>query len=636
MEGESKLATADVGGYGTLASTVHGLLRERAAAWPDAIALERGSEMLSYRELDRRSDWLAAELRKDGPGMDRVIGLVGGRSISTMVGLLAILKSDAAYLPLDPRYPQERLGFMIEDSGVKTVLSDIDTVELLPLGSARAIRLDELNWDGSSAVASEGRGKNLAYVIYTSGSTGKPKGVAMVHGSLVNLIEWQTAVPTFEPGQRTLQFTSLSFDVSFQEIFATWCSGGTLVLMDESLRWDPTALWRCLDQERIHRLFLPFVALQQLAEIAATSDQVPASMREVITAGEQLQVTPKIRAMFGRMAGCRLHNHYGPSETHVVTAYELPAAVDDWPLLPPIGQPIARTTVHVLDQWHRPVRDGEPGEIYLGGACLARGYLNRPDLTAERFLPDPFSSEPGARLYRTGDLGRRLPDRNIEFLGRADDQIKIRGYRVELGEIEAVLAQHPGVRECVVVARKLGTDMRLTGYVVPQAGQELDSGSLRSFLAGRLAEYMVPGAFLILERLPLTPNGKVDRRSLPSPSTERQTTTEYVAPRNGTERDLAGIWIEVLGIDKVGMRDSFFELGGTSLGITRVHQKLSGLLRRPIEVTALFQHPTIEALAAHLDQTSSTGANLGSNAQARAARQRAAFGRRLARVAGKS
>jgi amino acid adenylation domain-containing protein len=616
-------------------STVHGLFRERAAAWPDATALVHGSETLSYRELDRRSDWLAMELQKDGAGVDRVIGLVGGRSINTMVGLLAILKSDAAYLPLDPRYPQERLRYMIDDSGVKIVLGDIDTIGSLPLGSARAMCLDELNWGEASAEANEGRGSDLAYVIYTSGSTGKPKGVAMVHGALVNLIEWQTAVPTFGLGQRTLQFTSLSFDVSFQEIFATWCSGGTLVLMDESLRWDPAALWSRLDRERIHRLFLPFVALQQLAEVAAASDQVPSSLREVITAGEQLQVTPKIRTMFRHLPGCRLYNHYGPSETHVVTAYQLPATVDEWPLLPSIGQPIARSTVHLLDEARRPVPDGEPGEIYLGGVCLARGYLNRPDLTAERFVSNPFGSEPGARLYRTGDLARRHPDGNIEFLGRADDQIKVRGYRVELGEIEAVLAQHPGVRECAVAARKVGVEMRLTGYVVSQAGQELDPGWLRSFLVERLAEYMIPEAFLILESLPLTPNGKVDRRSLPLSSAHRQTTTDYVAPRNGTERDLAEIWSDVLGIAKVGIRDSFFELGGTSLGITRVHQKLGALLRRPIEVTALFQHPTIEALAAHLDRASSTGANLGSNAQARAARQRAAFGRQLARTPGK-
>ncbi|MCL4180303.1 MAG: amino acid adenylation domain-containing protein [Verrucomicrobia bacterium] len=609
-------------------NTVHELFRKRALAWPEAMAVRSASEKISYAELDRRSDWLAAELRKDGAGVDRVIGLVGDRSIDTLVALLGILKADAAYLPLDPRYPRERLGFMIDDSAVGLVLGDGELVETLPLGSARAVRLDRLSWGGESvAGASAADGSSLAYVIYTSGSTGKPKGVAMVHQALVNLIEWQTAASALGVGSRTLQFTSLSFDVSFQEIFATWCSGGTLVLMEEKLRWDASGLWRCLGEAEINRLFLPFVALQQLAEAADESEQLPTSLSEVITAGEQLQVTPKIRRLFQRLPGCRLHNHYGPSETHVVTAYELPSAVDEWPLLPSIGRPIANTSLHLLDEHRKTVAEGATGEIYLGGACLARGYLNRPDLTAERFVPDPSGAHAGGRLYRTGDLARRQPDGNIEFLGRSDYQVKIRGHRVELGEIEAVLAQHPDVRECAVVAHRIGPDIRLVGYVVAQSGRTLDVTRLRDFVGERLTDYMVPSAFVVLERLPLTPNGKVDRRNLPLPAVSRSSTTEFVAPRSRVEQDLAGIWREVLGLEQVGVCDNFFDLGGTSLGITRVHRELGVRLGREVEVTALFQHPTIEALAKYLERDSTFVQDLGAAARARAAKQRVAYAR---------
>ncbi len=477
----------------------------------------------------------------------------------------------------------------------------------LPEHELQLVGLDT-DWEVISQESEENpvrgvKSENLAYVIYTSGSTGKPKGVAMGHLPLCNLILWQLESATVSRGARTLQFAPVSFDVSFQEIFSTWCSGGTLVLLSEKVRRDPEALLSLLTEEAIERLFLPFVALQQLAEVAEGSEFIPTSLCEVITAGEQLQITPAIKGLFRKLTGCILQNQYGPIESHVVTAFPLTASVSSWPALPPIGCPIANTQIYLLDRFLRPVPIGVPGELHIGGDCLARGYLNRPNLTEEKFIPNPFSDEPGARLYKTGDLARYLPDGNIEFLGRLDYQVKIRGFRVELGEIEAVLAQHPEVSQTLVLAREdRPGDKRLVAYVALEKEQGATSSELRRFLKEKLPEYMVPAVFARLDAMPLTPSGKVDRRALPKPDKSQMCLEAgFFPPRTPTEEVLAAIWVEVLGLDQVSVHDNFFELGGNSLLASQIISRLRKAFKVELPLCSLFELPTVASLGEYIE-----------------------------------
>ena len=426
----------------------------------------------------------------------------------------------------------------------------------------------------------------------------------MTHGALVNLISWQCNHPVLSQGKRRLQFASLSFDASFREIFSILCSGGTLLLIPEELRRDLAQLARFIVDERVEKILMPAVALRRLAEEFCPQETLPAALREVIAAGEQLYVTPQIQRFFSQLENCRLHNHYGPSETHVVTALELDGAPEHWPTLPSIGRPIANTKVYLLDSFGQPVPLGVTGEIFLGGAGVARGYLNRPDLTAERFLPDPFGGM-GERLYRSGDLARYRADGAIEFIGRADEQVKIRGYRVELGEIEAVIGAHEGVKETAVLAREdRSGERRLVAYVVAEdAAAPLPVAEIRSHLRARLPEYMVPVAFVVLEKLPLTPNNKIDRAALPAPDSARpELDREYVAPRNANEEIVAGIWTEILGVAQVGVHDNFFELGGHSLLATQVMSKVRQSFSVDVPLRALFEHPTVAGLTEQIAQ----------------------------------
>ncbi|MBV9108182.1 MAG: non-ribosomal peptide synthetase, partial [Gemmatimonadetes bacterium] len=400
-----------------------------------------------------------------------------------------------------------------------------------------------------------------------------------------------------ESGMRTLQFASLSFDVSFQEIYGTWISGGTLVLIDDDTRRDPDALLAYLRRERIGRLFLPFAALQSLAEAAEGGDAHLPGLREVITAGEALRSTPQLRAFFRANPRARLENQYGPSETHVVSAHALAADAGGWDALPPIGVPVDNTRLYVLDRRMNPAPLGVPGELYAGGDNLARGYLARPALTAERFIPDPFGA-PGSRLYRTGDRARWRRRAELEYLGRTDFQVKIRGFRVEPGEVEAALAEHPSVAQAAVAVRGEGAARRLAAYVVPAAGTEADVAALRAYLAGRLPGHMVPAAWRVMDALPLTPSGKIDRRSLPDPTPERR---PDAVPRSAAERTVSRVWARVLGVDTVGADDNFFEIGGHSLLLARVRQGLRDAMGCDVAMLDLFQFPTVRTLAAHLD-----------------------------------
>jgi len=578
---------------------------------PDAAAVIFDEQQLSYRELNRRANQLAHHLRGLGVGADVKVGILIHRSVEMVVGVLATLKAGGAYVPLDPAYPGERLSFMLEDSQCPVLLTSERAAASLPRSNVRVLRLDR-DWEQIAPESSDNlqvpiAGDNLAYVIYTSGSTGWPKGVAMTCGALSNLICWQ--LKELPEPSRTLQFASLSFDVSFQELFATWCSGGTLYLVTDEVRHDPPAMLRFLAERRVERIFVPFIYLQHLAEAFADGGPAPVSLREVITAGEQLEITPQISQLFARLKECTLHNQYGPSETHVVTAHTLSDSLSDWPKLPPIGRPIANTQIYILDRNLQPTAIGVAGELCIGGENVSRGYLNRPELTAEKFTPNPFTDEPGGRIYRTGDLARYQRLGDIEFLGRIDGQVKLRGYRIELGEIEATLATHPAVRGAVVVSRDDAGDRRLIGYVVvdPQPGAGFNR-ELRDFLKVKLPAYMVPAEFVFLDALPLTPTGKINRRALPAPDlSARQSENLYVPPQTEMERTLVEIWSHVLRREKIGIDDNFFELGGESLLATRVISQVRAAFKVELPLRHLFESPTVAGLASVLSNYQSSG-----------------------------
>ncbi|MGA9769788.1 MAG: amino acid adenylation domain-containing protein, partial [Blastocatellia bacterium] len=585
---------------------IHHLFEEQVRRSPDATALVFEEVQLTYGELNARANQLAHYLRASGIGPDRLVGIFVERSIEMLVGVLGVLKAGGAYVPLDPAYPKERLAFMLEDAQATVLLTEKRLSEGLPETGARRVCLDSdwgeiSNYDDRNPAVSV-TAENLLYCIYTSGSTGRPKGIGLSHRALTNLIEWHLS--SLRKADRMLQFASLSFDASFHEVFATWCAGGTLYLMTEDLRMDPVSLGRFISEKSIDKIILPVVVLQQLAEEYKDKDGTLVSLRELITTGEQLQITNSIVELFRRLNECELHNHYGPSETHVVTSCVMERAPDSWATYPSIGQPIANTQIYITDQDLNWLPVGFVGELYIGGDSLARGYINRADLTAERFIPDPFSDEPGARMYKTGDLSRFLHAGEIEFLGRKDHQVKIRGFRVELGEIESVLAQNPDVREVVVLAREGTTgDKRLVAYVVCTRDRELTVSDLRAALAEQLPDYMVPSAFVIMDELPLTPSKKVDRSALPAPDSERPELAQaFMTPRTAIEKVLAEIWADVLGLEKVGIQDNFFELGGHSILSIQLMNRVRETLRADLPLRTLFQTPTIAGLATSIAQ----------------------------------
>lgn len=595
------------------------IVADQASRTPDAIAVAFAETTLTYRELECRANQLARRLIALGVGPDVPVAIALERSLDLPVAVLATLKAGGAYVPIDPNYPSERVTYLLTDCRATVLLTHSEIHERLPPHSMTTLRLDadELP-NRDEPVDIPITRDNLAYIIYTSGSTGTPKGVAMRRGVLENLIRWQCSNSSVGASDVTVQFASLSFDVSFQEIFSTWASGGTLALVHEELRHDPPAFLRFLAERRVARLFLPPAALHALAEAALNCRGLPTSLRETITAGEALRVTRPIVEFFKRLPGCSLHNQYGPSETHVVTAHTLTGPPESWPQLPPIGKPLPHVTTSIVDSSFGVVPDAETGELLLGGDCLARGYWHRPDLTAERFIHLPRSIEDNpkiadqkATMYRTGDLVRRLPDGNLEFLGRADDQLKIRGFRVEPGEVEAAICTHDNVRNAAVAAREIvAGERQLVAYIVAKAHPAPTAEELRRFLSVHLPDHMLPSAVVSLDRLPLTPSGKIDRQSLPAPERRRpELPTSFAAPLTSTEQLIAHIWCEILCLDRVGIDDSFRDLGGHSLAAARILTRLNAALARPIPVGLLFQHPTIRWLATAIDgNTESTTA----------------------------
>ena len=622
---------------------VHQLFEEQVERTPDAQALlfpigAVEEEQLTYRELNVRANQLAHYLIAQGVGPDVLVAICVERSFMMVVGVLAILKAGGTYLPLDPEYPKERLAFMLEDSQAPLLLtqqvfikrfSDYPSTSsghrqghLLCLEQATMAQ-QRLVLTPSEEVQKNPKSKvtasNLGYIIYTSGSTGKPKGIAMPHRALLNLIQWQLGISKLK-APKTLQYSSLSFDASFTDMFMTLCAGGTLVIISEAIKRDPRRLAHFIASNAIEKVNLPVVVLQQLAEVAS-QEPFSFALKEVLSTAEQLQITPAIRQLFQQLDEATLHNQYGPAETHVVTAFTLTGSPDEWPLLPPIGRPIANTEIYILPRHLsdggevQPMPIGVPGELYIGGDGLARGYLNRPALTKAKFIPHP--GKKGARLYKTGDLARYITSASaqalsagkdlgnpstgsghrIEFLGRIDKQVKIRGFRIELGEIEALLTQHPQVREAVVIVRTDQHDKRLVAYLVTAKGASRRISTWRRYLSARLPNYMVPNLYVQLDGLVLTPNGKIDRRALPAPDMSRPILeNSFVAPRTPLEEKVAAIWAELLHIERVGIHDNFFELGGHSLKATQVVSRIRDTFQIELPLRSLFEQPTVAGL----------------------------------------
>ncbi|MBL1106797.1 amino acid adenylation domain-containing protein, partial [Streptomyces sp. 5-8] len=585
------------------------LFEARVRATPDAPAVVFEDTALTYRELNRRANRLAHALIARGVGPEQVVALRLPRSPELVVAVLAVLKTGAAYLPVDPEYPAARIAYMLQDARPAVVLDDL-----------AAVTPDGERPEHDPAVAVDPR--HPAYVIYTSGSTGRPKAVVMPAAGLLNLLAWHHGSVGGEPGTRTAQFTAISFDVSVQETLSALLYGKTLVVPTEEQRRSAELFARWLDRHRVEELFAPNLVVEALAEAAEEAGLGLPHLRLVAQAGEAMRLGGPVRRFQERRPGRALHNHYGPAETHVITAYPLPADPADCPLPVPIGRPIANCRVYVLDAALRPVAPGVPGELYLAGAGLARGYLNRPGLTATRFVADPYGPA-GTRMYRTGDLVRWRADGELEFGGRTDHQVKVRGFRVEPGEIEAELSAHPGVAQVAVLARvDRPGETRIVAYVVPTAGTGatataragdmptagasatavagtgVTAAALAAYLGDRVPDHLVPSAFVLLDALPLTPNGKLDRAALPAPGPG--TAGSGRAPRTPQEQILCELFAEVLGVQRVGADDDFFDLGGHSLLATRLVSRVRATLGVELELRSLFRTPTPAGLAAGL------------------------------------
>ncbi|HEV2734290.1 MAG TPA: amino acid adenylation domain-containing protein, partial [Longimicrobiaceae bacterium] len=605
-------------------TTLHGRFAETAARFPDAVAVTFGGESLTYAELAVRAGRLAADLRARGVGPESLVGLCMERGIGLVVGILGILEAGGAYVPLDPALPADRLAFLLADSGVRTVVAEERTRGVLPEFGGEVVAWDPAPSPPAPLSAASGRkGENdivedegalshsrtfalshsrLAYVIYTSGSTGKPKGVPVTHANVARLFDATDDRFGFGADDVWTLFHSYAFDFSVWEIWGALLHGGRLVVVPHEVSRSPEAFLGLLRREGVTVLNQTPSAFYGLVRAdEAASDGAGLALRYVVFGGEALDL-PALRPWMERHGEerPRLVNMYGITETTVhVTHREVTRADVDGARGSRVGAAIPDLAVYLLDARGEPVPAGVPGEMYVGGAGVARGYLGRPGLTAERFVPDPFSGGAGARLYRSGDLARLRPGGDLEYLGRTDQQVKVRGFRIEPGEVEAALAALPEVRECLVTA--LGDasgERRLVGYVVPAAGAAPTVESLRDGLLGRLPEYMVPAAFVLLDRFPLTANGKTDRRALPAPDAVRpELGGEFVEPRTDAERALARVWGEVLGVGRVGARDNFFALGGDSIRSIRVvaRAREEGL---EIALPLLFRHQTVEALAA--------------------------------------
>ena len=572
--------------------TIHQLFEEQVACIPDAVAVTFEEQTLTYAELDRKANQLAHYLRKLGVGPEILVGVCTLRSPEMIVGIMGVLKAGAAYVPLDPNYPTERLAYMIQDSQAPVLLTQSALLDHLPDHTAVTVQLDvdwpQISQKPVSAPDSGATADNLAYVIYTSGSTGLPKGTMLAHRGLCSLTDVQRRQFFLQEGKRVLQFSALSFDASVWEIFQALRNGAAICLARQEVLAAGAELVAFMQDQRITTATLPPSLLSVLPEA-----ELP-HLETLISAGEHCSGEIVARWSPGR----RFFNAYGPTETTVCASMHLVQSGRESPQSPAIGMPISNFQLYVLDANLLPTPVGVPGELFIGGVGLARGYARRPALTAERFIPNPFSSEPGQHLYRTGDLVRYLPSGDVEFLGRIDHQVKVRGFRIELGEIEAVLRGHPLVDDAIALAQ--GQDLsslRLAAYVVAQDGAALAVGDLRDLLRSKLPEYMTPAHITILDAFPLTPSGKVDRKALPAPDATRpQQETPYVAPRTPVEEQLALICAELLDLEQVGVEDNFFELGGHSLLATQFISRVRETYGVEVPLRKLFEAPTVAGI----------------------------------------
>jgi amino acid adenylation domain-containing protein len=582
---------------------IHELFEQQAVQTPDHVAVVFNDDEVSYRELNEQANQLAHYLQRLGLGPETVVGICLERSLEMIVALLGVLKAGAAYLPLDPDYPPERLSFMLADAEVPVLLTTTQLKDRLAIEAATVICLDT-EWERIAKHSNENpvsdvSGNNLAYVIYTSGSTGKPKGALNTHAAIYNRLCWMQEAYGLTPADHILQKTPFSFDVSVWEFFWPLLTGARLVVARPGGHRDAAFLVELIKQEQITTLH--FVPAMLQVFLAAEGVEACTSLRRVICSGEALARELQDR-FFARLPQVELHNLYGPTEAAVdVTFWACDAAGNHTAV--PIGRPVANTQIYLVDKYNQLVPVGVPGELYIGGVQLARGYHKRAALSAERFVPDPFSGVPGARLYRTGDLARYLSDGSIEYLGRLDFQVKIRGFRVELGEIEAALGEHPIVRDVVVVMREdtpqMTNDKRIVAYVVLNRECAAPADELRRTAKDKLPSFMIPASFVFLPELPLTPNGKIDRGSLPAP--EQQMIGEpaggYVAPRDLVEELIAVVWATVLGVERVGIHDNFFELGGHSILGAQVISRVQKAFKTELPLRLLFEFPTVAAFA---------------------------------------
>lgn len=577
------------------------LFEEQVRRTPDAVAVVDENGEITYRELDTRANQLANYLRGMGVGPEVLVGICTERSTEMVVDLLATLKAGGAYVPLDPRYPQARLSYMMSDTRVPVILTEERFAGMLSDHSAIVICPSSSD---KEAIAQEnmqppqklGLPDNLAYVIYTSGSTGKPKGVQISQRSLINLLYAMKREPGCTEQDIFLSLTTLSFDIAALELFLPLIVGGRVIVLTHEVVRDSNLLLAHLAESRATMM----QATPTFWRLLLDSDWKSSSHRLKVLSGGEALPSDLVHKLLEREA-C-IWNLYGPTEITIwATAYHVTREADSTP----IGRPIANTQIYILDSHLQPVPAGLPGELYIGGDGLSRGYLGRADLTAEKFIPNPFSGEIGARLYCTGDRARYLPDGNIEFLGRVDQQIKLRGHRIEPAEIEAVMAEHAGVRECAVALHTGHGNQRLIGYVVQRKKEPepLSMNDLRGFLKARLPEYMVPAIFVELDALPLTPSGKVNRKALPEPEMAGfKSEREYVEPRTQTEKVIAGIYAKVLGIERIGAGDNFFDFGGHSLQATQVVSRLRDAFAVAVTLRDIFEAPVVEALAKVIEQ----------------------------------
>jgi len=588
----------EVGSPGPGDACITELVAARATEKPGSLALTAGEDSLTYGALNARANQLASYLRSRGIGTDVPVGICLPRSLDMVVAALGVLKAGGAYIPMDPAYPSDRLAFMLDDAQAPVLISSRRLALRFPVGQRELVDVDDRRIAAQQPdfPPNDVAPTDLAYVVYTSGSTGKPKGVEVTHGNLANLVSWHVGSFSVTPSDRASHVAGLGFDAAVWELWPYLAVGASVHLADEDTRNSPELLREWLMAERITIGFVPTPLAERLL---STNRRWPrtSKLRVLLTGGDALHTYPPDGVPF------TLVNNYGPTECTVVatSGRVLPNASPK--ASPSIGRAITNTQIHLLDESLTPVPDGSPGEMYIGGAGVARGYRNRPDLTAERFVPDPFAREAGRRLYRTGDLARRLPDGQIAFLGRTDDQIKIRGYRIEPGEISSALNRHPDIRGSIAVAREDTPDeRRLVAYVVTDPNADLTHTGLRDFLRESLPEYMLPAVFVRLDALPLTPHGKIDRAVLPMPGPMNVLQDRVSAmPSTDTERRVAKIVAELLKLEEVGLDDNFFLLGGHSLLGAQLIARLRGAFGVQLTLRGLFESPTVEALSAKVD-----------------------------------